>query len=113
MIAHELAHVKRGDNGVSCVGITLATLFGGEAMLRRCVGEGREYRADVVGAFAVRYPRGLLGALCTMMEAPAPGGGLALRLSRPLRARPAGCGSTRPWATATTPWCRAISMPRR
>ena len=63
VIAHELAHVKRGDNGVSCVGITLATLLGGETMLRRCVGENREYRADVVGASAVRYPRGLLGAL--------------------------------------------------
>ena len=25
VIAHELAHVKRGDNGVSCIGITLAT----------------------------------------------------------------------------------------
>ncbi len=61
VIAHELAHVKRGDNGVSCVGITLATLFGGERTLRRCVGESREYRADVVGASAVRYPRGLLG----------------------------------------------------
>ena len=38
VVAHELAHVKRGDNGVSCVGITLATMFGGESMLRRCVG---------------------------------------------------------------------------
>jgi Zn-dependent protease with chaperone function len=75
VVAHELAHVKRGDNGVSCVGITLATLLGGETMLRRCVGQGREYRADVVGASAVRYPRGLLGALRTMMEAPAPAEG--------------------------------------
>ncbi len=69
VLAHELAHVKRGDNGVSCVGITLGSLVGGERMLRRCVGEGREYRADVVGASAVRYPRGLLGALHLMMEA--------------------------------------------
>ena len=88
VVAHELAHVKRGDNGVSCVGITLATLFGGETMLRRCVGTGREYRADVVGAFAVRYPRGLLGALCTMMEAPAPEAGS-------LFASPARFGRTR------------------
>ena len=72
VIAHELAHVKRADNGVSCVGITLATLLGGESMLRRCVGTTREYRADVVGASTVRYPRGLLSALRTMMEAPAP-----------------------------------------
>jgi len=72
VIAHELAHVKRGDNGVSCIGITLGSVFGGETMLRRCVGEDREYRADVVGASAVRYPRGLLAALRTMAEAPAP-----------------------------------------
>jgi Zn-dependent protease with chaperone function len=72
VVAHELAHVKRGDNGVSCVGITLATLFGGEGTLRRCVGENREYRADVVGASMVRYPRGLLDALEMMMAAPRP-----------------------------------------
>jgi Peptidase family M48 len=88
VIAHELAHVKRGDNGVSCVGITLATLFGGERMLRRCVGESREYRADVVGASAVRYPRGLLGALHMMMEAPGPAEGS-------LFASPSRLGSTR------------------
>jgi hypothetical protein len=75
VIAHELAHVKRGDNGVSCIGITLGSLFGGETMLRRCVGESREYRADVVGTSAVRYPRGLLAALRTMEEAPAPADG--------------------------------------
>ena len=75
VIAHELAHVKRGDNGVSCIGITLASVFGGESTLRRCVGESREYRADVVGASAVRFPRGLLGALRIMMEAPAPAEG--------------------------------------
>ncbi len=75
VIAHELAHVKRGDNGVSCIGITLGRLFGGESTLRRCVGESREYRADVLGASAVRFPRGLLGALRTMMEAPLPAEG--------------------------------------
>jgi Peptidase family M48 len=75
VIAHELAHVKRGDNGVSSVGITLATLFGGEATLRRCVGQSREYRADVVAVSAVRYPRGLLGALLIAMESPAPSEG--------------------------------------
>jgi Zn-dependent protease with chaperone function len=77
VIAHELAHVKRGDNGVSSVGITLASLFGGEATLRRCVGARacREYRADVVGASTVRYPRGLLDALRLMMGAPPPQAG--------------------------------------
>ncbi len=75
VVAHELAHVKRGDNGVSCIGITLGRIFGGASTLRRCVGESREYRADVVGASAVRFPRGLLGALRTMMGAPAPAEG--------------------------------------
>ena len=75
VVAHELAHVKRGDNGVSCVGITIATLMGGEGMLRRCVGENREYRADVVGASIVRYPSGLLSALTTMMASPPPAEG--------------------------------------
>jgi Zn-dependent protease with chaperone function len=74
VVAHELAHVKRGDNGVSCIAITLAGLAGGEATLRRSIGRGssREYRADVVGASAVRYPSGLLSALQVMMRAPAP-----------------------------------------
>ncbi len=88
VIAHELAHVKRGDNGVSCVGITLGTLFGGERMLRRCVGESREYRADVVGASAVRYPRGLLSALACH-------GGGARSAEGSLFATPSRFGSTR------------------
>ena len=75
VIAHELAHVKRGDNGVSCVAITLASMWGGQKTLRRCVGENREYRADVIGASVVRYPSGLLAALCAMEAAPAPGAG--------------------------------------
>jgi Peptidase family M48 len=75
VLAHELAHVKRGDNGVSCIGITLGMLLGGERTLRRCVGESREYRADVVGASAVRYPRGLLTALRMMIDAPSPAPG--------------------------------------
>ncbi|MGH9045690.1 MAG: M48 family metalloprotease [Acidimicrobiales bacterium] len=73
VIAHELAHVKRHDNAVSSLALTLGR-FGGESMVRRCVGEGREYRADVVGASAVRYPRGLLDALRLMTAAPAPAG---------------------------------------
>jgi hypothetical protein len=88
VLAHELAHVKRGDNGVSCVGITLATLFGGEKTLRRCVGENREYRADVVGTSIVRYPSGLLDGLRVMMESPPPTEGS-------LFASPSRFGSTR------------------
>jgi Zn-dependent protease with chaperone function len=73
VIAHELAHVKRHDNGVSVIGLTLAR-FLGAGMLRRCVGENREYRADMVSACAVRFPRGLLDALRLMERAPAPSG---------------------------------------
>jgi Zn-dependent protease with chaperone function len=73
VIAHELAHVKRGDNGVSSVGLSMARV-GGESMLLRCVGKDREYRADVVGASAVRYPRGLLDALRLVQQAAAPAG---------------------------------------
>jgi Zn-dependent protease with chaperone function len=84
VIAHELAHVKRGDNGVSSIGITLASLFGGETTLRRCVGAraSREYRADVVAASTVRYPRGLLDALRLMSEAPPPQAGSAFAAPR-------------------------------
>jgi Zn-dependent protease with chaperone function len=73
VIAHELAHVKRGDNGVSSIALSLAR-FGGAGLLKRCVGESREYRADVVGASAVRFPRGLLDAMRLMESAPAPAG---------------------------------------
>jgi Zn-dependent protease with chaperone function len=73
VIAHELAHVKRHDNAVSVVALTLAS-FGGEGMLRWCLGRNREYRADVVAASAVRYPRGLLDALLLMEQAPDPAG---------------------------------------
>jgi heat shock protein HtpX len=73
VIAHELAHVKRNDNGVSVIGLTLAR-FGGAGMLRKCVGEHREYRADMVGASAVRFPRGLLDALRLMEKAAPPSG---------------------------------------
>jgi Zn-dependent protease with chaperone function len=73
VIAHELAHVKRGDNGVSSIALSLGR-FGGPSMVRRCVGENREYRADVVGASAVRFPRGLLDALRIMEAGATPAG---------------------------------------
>ena len=90
VIAHELAHVKRGDNGVSCIGITLARLFGGSSTLRRCVGENREYRADVVGASAVRFPRGLLERAADHDGGARAGRGVVLRLPGPVRAHPLG-----------------------
>ncbi|MGA2306746.1 MAG: M48 family metalloprotease [Acidimicrobiales bacterium] len=81
VIAHELAHVKRHDNAVSVIALTLAR-FGGSGLLRRCVEEHREYRADVVGASAVRFPRGLLDALRLMEHAPAPAGNSVFSPSR-------------------------------
>jgi Zn-dependent protease with chaperone function len=81
VIAHELAHVKRHDNGVSVIALTLAR-FGGSGLLRRCLEENREYRADVVGASAVRFPRGLLDALRLMEQAPAPAGNSVFSPSR-------------------------------
>ena len=57
--------------------------------MRRCVGECREYRADVVGASAVRYPRGLLSALQLMM------GGARRRPTGSFFAAPSRFGSTR------------------
>jgi len=46
------------------------------------VGESREYRADVVGASAVRFPRGLLDGLRLMMLAPDPSGNSVFGASR-------------------------------
>jgi Zn-dependent protease with chaperone function len=81
VIAHELAHVKRGDNGVSSIALALGRV-GGERVMKRCVGEGREYRADVVGASAVRFPRGLLDALRLMIQAPPPAGNSVFSAAR-------------------------------
>ena len=50
--------------------------------MRRCVEEDREYRADVVGASAVRFPRGLLDALRLMEHAAAPAGNSVFGPSR-------------------------------
>ena len=91
VIAHELAHVKRGDNGVSCIGITLGT------DLRRvrppcdaAWGRAASTGPTSSGASAVRFPRGLLGALRIDDGGTRPGRGLLLRLPGPVRAHPLG-----------------------
>lgn len=81
VLAHELAHVKRHDNGVSVIALTLARLAG-SGLLLRCVGPDREYRADVVGVSAIRFPRGLLDALRLMEQAPAPAASSVFSSSR-------------------------------
>ena len=90
VIAHELAHVKRGDNGVSCIGITLGTIFGGESTLRRCVGESREYRADVVGRVGRALPPRPARRAPDDDGGARPGRGLLLRLPVPVRLHPLG-----------------------
>ena len=56
--------------------------FGGEGIGRWCVGRSREYRADVVAASAVRFPRGLFDALRLMEQAPEPAGNSVFGPSR-------------------------------
>ncbi len=79
IVAHELAHVKRGDAHVSSLAVAVAAPFswltGHDRLLHRLVGRGREFHADRVAVGAVRYPPGLHDALVAMegAAAPAPG----------------------------------------
>lgn len=77
VVAHELAHVKRHDTAVAEVGVVLcyplAGLTGGDRLVHRALGRGREYRADQVAAATVRYPPGLRDALEAIEKAPPPG----------------------------------------
>jgi Zn-dependent protease with chaperone function len=79
VIGHELAHFKRGDTVVSSVAVTvlapLTWLTGGDRMLHRFVGRGREFRADRVAVTAVRYPPGLCDALGRFQAGPTPRAG--------------------------------------
>lgn len=76
VLAHELAHLRRGD-GRRAAAVYAAAPFtpGGwsDDRLHRALGVGRELRADQVGAASVRYPTGIADALATMAAAPAPG----------------------------------------
>jgi len=76
VIGHELSHLKRCDNVVSSVAITVLAPFiwltGGDRLLHRALGPGRELRADQVAVRAVRYPRGLCDALRRFDASPAP-----------------------------------------
>lgn len=79
VIGHELAHFKRGDTVVSSVAVTVLAPFswlsGGDRVLHRFVGRGREFRADRVAVTAVRYPPGLCDALGRFQAGPAPRAG--------------------------------------
>jgi heat shock protein HtpX len=68
VLAHELAHVKRGDIVPATAGAALALLFGVGAQeagtaLHRIVGRGREFAADRHAVRVTRYPPGLRQAL--------------------------------------------------
>jgi Zn-dependent protease with chaperone function len=66
VVAHELAHLRRGDGHRGAVAVVAAKRGLGAAStekLHRAAGHGRELRADQVGSASVRYPRGMATAL--------------------------------------------------
>jgi Zn-dependent protease with chaperone function len=76
VVAHELAHVKRGDPVVSAAAVAvlgpLVRLTGNDRLVHAALGRGREYRADQLAALTVRYPPGLGEALDVLQQGPAP-----------------------------------------
>jgi Zn-dependent protease with chaperone function len=76
VIAHELAHLKRGDTLVSSVAVTVLApviwVTGRDRLLHRALGRGRELQADRVAVTAVRYPPGLCDALRRFDLGPSP-----------------------------------------
>jgi Zn-dependent protease with chaperone function len=75
LIAHELAHVKRGDTRASALAIRvigpLLLCTGRSARPLRRVGDPtRELAADLLGAAMTRYPPGLRRALEKLNQAP-------------------------------------------
>jgi heat shock protein HtpX len=103
VLAHELVHMKREDAAASAVAVATAGLvsaaFGGDRVLHRALGRGREYEADQAAALAVRYPPGLrdalvaFGARAASLPASAPSGA-------PTPAHSPFCG----WRWAATRW---------
>lgn len=78
VIAHELAHLRRGDGQRAVVVYRCApfTIGGWKSdRLHRALGLGRELRADQIGAASVRYPIGIADALERCTAAPAPTSG--------------------------------------
>jgi len=81
VLAHELAHVKRGDIAPASVGAALVLVLGlpvgvGHSVLT-LAGSGREFEADRHAVSVTRYPPGLRQALDRMCLAMADGGGPA------------------------------------
>jgi len=79
VVAHELAHVKRGDPAAASAAVAvlgpLVRATGNDRWLQSALGRGREYRADQLAALTVRYPTGLGDALEILQQAPPPAAG--------------------------------------
>ncbi len=79
VLAHELSHLKRRDGELSAVVVSMlgpvARLTGNDHLVHWALGRGREYRADQLASFAVRYPAGLHDALAVLAAGPAPAAG--------------------------------------
>jgi Zn-dependent protease with chaperone function len=79
LVAHELAHLKRGETALAGVAVTvtapLARITGSDGWLRSVVGRGREYDADQLAVATVRYPPGLRDALTMIGNGPRPAAG--------------------------------------
>jgi Zn-dependent protease with chaperone function len=86
LVAHELAHVKRGETALAGVAVTLtaplARVTGRDSWLRTVVGRGREYDADRLAVATVRYPPGLRDALTLIAKGPRPAPGSIFEGSR-------------------------------
>jgi len=88
LLAHELAHVKRGDLARAAVatralGLVALAAPSGAALLARAAGTARESLADLHAVGVTRYPPGLASALEKIAAAPdARPGGLGARVAR-------------------------------
>jgi Zn-dependent protease with chaperone function len=86
VMAHELAHVQRGDTAVAGVVLALGGgwcgLLGGGRWVHGLLGRGLQYRADQVAVAAVRYPPGLRDALGRLRPPVAPSAGSQFRGAR-------------------------------
>lgn len=72
VLAHELAHVKRGDIAASTVAAAAVlpvarVLRSPDALVHKIAGRGREFEADRRAISVTRYPPGLRDALSTMV----------------------------------------------
>ena len=75
VVAHELAHVKRGDltvaaRATAALGLAALLVPGSGELVMRAAGREREALADLAGVRLTRYPPGLVAALEKIEAAP-------------------------------------------